>query len=192
MKKNKKPWYQYLWIFTVAYTILGFFNILFGWLGMICFILPVIIAILGGDKTYCNKYCGRSWLFDLLGNKCHLSRKKDIPAFIRSKWFRYGFLVFFMAMFANMVYLTYTVFAGANEMREVVTLLWSVKVFWHWAAPSAAIAPWIVQYAYGFYSLMLTSIILGLLTMFLFKPRSWCVYCPMGTMTQMICQAKNK
>jgi len=27
--------------------------------------------------------------------------------------------------------------------------------------------------------------------MVLFKPRSWCVYCPMGTMTQLICKARN-
>ena len=37
---------------------------------------------------------------------------------------------------------------------------------------------------------MLTSTVLGLATMALFKPRSWCVYCPMGTMTQLICKAK--
>ena len=24
------------------------------------------------------------------------------------------------------------------------------------------------------------------------QPRSWCVYCPMGTMTQLICKAKNR
>ena len=35
------------------------------------------------------------------------------------------------------------------------------------------------------------STILGFLTMLLFKPRSWCVYCPMGTMTQLICKARN-
>lgn len=39
---------------------------------------------------------------------------------------------------------------------------------------------------------MLTSTVLGLITMVLFKPRSWCVYCPMGTMTQLICKAKNR
>jgi len=27
--------------------------------------------------------------------------------------------------------------------------------------------------------------------MVLFKPRSWCVYCPMGTMTQLVCKARN-
>ena len=47
------------------------------------------------------------------------------------------------------------------------------------------------QFAFGFYSVMLTSTVLGLITMVLFKPRSWCVYCPMGTMTQLICKAKN-
>ena len=46
--------------------------------------------------------------------------------------------------------------------------------------------------AVGFYSVMLTSTVLGFVTMLLFKPRSWCVYCPMGTMTQLICKGKNK
>lgn len=27
---------------------------------------------------------------------------------------------------------------------------------------------------------------IGFATMILFKPRSWCVYCPMGTMTQLV------
>lgn len=34
--------------------------------------------------------------------------------------------------------------------------------------------------------------VLGFLTMVLFRPRSWCSYCPMGTMTQLICQLKHK
>lgn len=43
----------------------------------------------------------------------------------------------------------------------------------------------VAQFAFGFCSVMLTSTVLGLFTMVLFKPRSWCVYCPMGTMTQL-------
>ena len=50
--------------------------------------------------------------------------------------------------------------------------------------------PGVAQFAFGFYGVMLTSTVLGLITMVLFKPRSWCVYCPMGTMTQLICRAK--
>ena len=44
----KKHWYDYLWIVSLTYLILGFFNILFAWLGMIEFLLPLMLAIFGG------------------------------------------------------------------------------------------------------------------------------------------------
>lgn len=189
MTKTKK-WYDYMWIISATYLILGFFNILFAWIGLLCFFIPLLLAIFGGDKIYCNRFCGRGQLFDLLGNRLHLSRKKSIPKFLRSKWFRYGFLTFFMLMFCNMLFTTYLVFAGTQSLKEVVTLLWTLRLPWHWANHSTTIAPWVAQFAFGFYSVMLTSTVLGLFTMLLFQPRSWCVYCPMGTMTQLICKAK--
>ncbi|ENY8964185.1 TPA: 4Fe-4S binding protein [Clostridioides difficile] len=189
---NKKHWYDYLWIFSSIYLVLGFVNIIFAWIGLICFFVPLAISIVKGNKAYCNKYCGRGQLFNLLGNKLKLSRNRDIPKFIRSKWFRYGFLTFFMVMFANMLFSTYLVFEGSRNFKEVVTLLWTIKMPWQWAYHGTLVSPWVVQFAFGFYSVMLTSTVLGLITMILFKPRSWCVYCPMGTMTQMICKAKSK
>lgn len=191
MRKTKK-WYEYLWVFSSIYLVLGFVNILFAWLGMICFMLPLLISIIKGSKAYCNRYCGRGQLLDLLGNGLRLSRKKDIPPFIRSKWFRYGFLMFFLTMFSIMVYNTYLVFAGTRDLKEVVTLLWTFKLPWSWAHTIDAVSPWVAQFAFGFYSVMLTSTVLALITMVLFKPRSWCVYCPMGTMTQTICKIKSK
>ncbi|OYP36523.1 hypothetical protein CG709_05955, partial [Lachnotalea glycerini] len=106
MKTKKKNWYDYLWVLSTLYMVIGFFNILFAWLGMICFLVPLAISIINGNKIYCNKYCGRGQLFDLLGKQLKLSRKKDIPHFIRSNWFRYGFLIFFLMMFANMLFST--------------------------------------------------------------------------------------
>lgn len=186
----KRHWYDYLWIVSAVYLLLGLFNILFAWLGLICFIVPLLIAIIGGNKIYCNKYCGRGQLFELLGGKLGLSRKKAPPKFLRSKWFRYGFLAFFMTMFLLMIWNTYLVFAGAT-LKEAVTLLWVFKLPWNWTNTSF-VAPGVAQFAFGFYSVMLTSTVLGLITMILFKPRSWCVYCPMGTMTQGICQIKHR
>ena len=138
-KKGDRHWYDYLWIASMTYLILGFFNIMFAWLGLICFLVPLAISIVTGSKLYCNRYCGRGQLFSILGSKLHLSPGRPVPRWMKSKAFRYGFLIFF---------------------------------------------------AFGFYSVMLTSTILGLATMVLFRPRSWCVYCPMGTMTQMICKAR--
>lgn len=93
-------------------------------------------------------------------------------------------------MFGNMLFSTYLVFAGINSLREVVTLVWTFKVPWAWTNTSL-VAAGVAQFAFGFYSVMLTSTLLALGTMVLFKPRSWCVYCPMGTMTQAICKLRN-
>lgn len=186
-----KKWNQYFWIFSAVYLTLGFINILFAWIGLICFFTPLLLSIIGKGKMYCNSYCGRGQLFEVLGGRLKLSPNRNIPAFIRSKWFRYGFLTFFMTMFAVMLFSTYLVFKGASDLQEVVTLLWTIKLPWHWTNTSG-VSPWVAQFAFGFYSVMLTSTILGLITMFLFKPRSWCVYCPMGTMTQGISMLKYR
>ena len=50
-----KKWYDYLWIWSIVYFALGFFNILFAWLGMIDFLVPLVIAIFGGSKAFCNR-----------------------------------------------------------------------------------------------------------------------------------------
>ncbi|KAJ51276.1 polyferredoxin [Clostridium tetanomorphum] len=190
MTKNNKKVRDYLWIASLIYLFLGLFNIVFAWLGMICFLVPLFISIFGGGKAYCNNYCGRGQLLDIMGKKLKLSRNKRIPNFLRTKAFRYGFLMFFLVMFSIMIFNTYLVFAGNKELGEVITLLWIWKLPWNWVNTSF-VPSWIAQFAFGFYSLMLTSNILGVITMILYKPRSWCVYCPMGTMTQGICSLKN-
>lgn len=187
---NKKKWYDYLWIFSTLYLILGFFNILFAWLGLICFITPLAISLIKGNKAYCNKYCGRGQLFMLLGGRFGLSRKKNTPKWLISPWFRYGFLTFFLTMFVMMLWNTYLVFAGA-DLKQTVTLFWTFKVPWHWAYHGTLFSEGIAQFAFGFYSMMLTSTLLGFIAMILFKPRSWCAFCPMGTMTQTICKIKS-
>ena len=188
----KKHWYDYLWIATLVYLGLGFFNILFAWLGLLCFFIPLIMAVAGGTKGYCNRYCGRGQLFSLLGGRFGLSRRRDMPRWMKSKAFRYGFLIFFFVMFFQMLWTTWLVFAGASDLRQVVTLLWTFKLPWHWAYHGPLFHPGVAQFAFGFYSVMLTSTLLGFVTMLLFKPRSWCVYCPMGTMTQLICKARAR
>ena len=110
----------------------------------------------------------------------------------QSKWFRYGFLIFFLTMFGNMVFQTYLVAAGAASLREAIKLFWTFRVPWGWTYTAGTVADWVAQFSFGFYSLMLTSLLLGLIVMVLYKPRTWCSFCPMGTMTQGICKLKNK
>ena len=95
-------------------------------------------------------------------------------------------------MFGIMLFQTYLVAAGAESLREALKLLWTIRVPWGWTYEAGTVSDWIAQFAFGFYSLMLTSTIIGLAVMALFKPRTWCTFCPMGTMTQMICKLKAR
>ena len=168
MKNKKKASLDYMWIISITYFSLGFFNILFAWLGLLCFLTPIILATLRKGKSYCNK---------------------PMPKFLKSKLFRYGFLIFFMTMFLIMLFNTYLVFAGTRDLKEVLQIIWSFKL--PWKISNTDIFPlWVYQFALGFYSMMLTSTILGIITMILYKPKSWCVYCPIGTMTQLISKTK--
>ena len=190
--KRPRRWYDYLWIWTIIYFALGFFNIVFAWLGMIDFMVPVLIALFGGDKWFCNNLCGRGQLLTVLGEKKKLSRNRPAPGWISSKAFRYGFLVFFLTMFGNMLFQTWLVFSGAASLRQAVKLFWTFRVPWSFAYTPGLVPDWIAQYSFGFYSIMLTSTLIGLIVMALYRPRTWCSFCPMGTMTQLICRLKHR
>lgn len=192
MKQNKKKWYEYLWIWSLVYFSLGFFNILFAWLGLIDFIVPLVIAIVSGNKLFCNRFCGRGQLLNKLGAGLKLSRMKKTPRWLHSSYFRYGFLIFFLTMFSNMLFQTYLVASGANNLTEAIKLFWTIKLPWTWAYTAGTVPDWVAKFSFGFYSLMLTSTLIGLIVMLLYKPRTWCSFCPMGTMTQTICKLKNK
>lgn len=185
---NKK-WSDYLWIGELLFFALSFFNVLFAWLGMIFFVTPLLFAIIGKNKAYCNHYCGRGQLFNLIGSRIKISKSRPAPKFLRSKWFRYGFLIFFMTMFGQMVFGTYKVFTGMS-LQEVVSLFWTFKLPWQFIDVSI-VSPWVAQFAFGFFSLMLTSSLLGMISLLFYRPRTFCVFCPMGTMTQGICQLRN-
>lgn len=189
---KNSSWSEKIWILSLIYFFLGFVNILFAWVGLLCFFIPIIISVFGGGKAFCNSYCGRGQFFRLMEGRFCFSRNRDIPSFLLSRWFRYGFLVFFTVMFLNMLFATWAVFSGSGNLNETLRLFWTFDVPWHWANKAGNSVPsWALQFAFGFYSLMVTSFLLGIGTMFLYKPRSWCVYCPMGTATQMICKIRN-
>ena len=122
-----------------------------------------------------------------------LSRRKDIPGWMKSKAFRYGFLAFFFAhVLSDAVEHLSGVRRGAGPPPGGHPAVDLPSCPGTGPTTARLFHPGVAQFAFGFYSVMLTSTVLGLITMVLFKPRSWCVYCPMGTMTQLICKAKAR
>lgn len=161
-KQKKKRWSDYLWIVSATYFTLGFFNIVFAWLGVICFLIPLLIAVFGGSKAYCNNYCGRGQLFLQIGNTLGWSRKKVAPRWLSSKWFRNTFLIFFLFFFVQMLFLTVHVAMGAASLHETIHLLWTLYALGIGHTPQ--------QLNPGWHSLPLGS-------MALCSPRSLWVFC---------------
>lgn len=191
MKKNK--WYSYMWIWTILYFVLGFFNIFFAWLGLIDFTIPLVIAVVRKNKWWCSNMCGRGELLTLLGDKIKGKNKcqRTAPKWLHSKPFKYGFLTFFLTMFGNMIVQTVLVAKGAKELKTFVKLFWTFNVPWHWAYVEGVFPAWAARFAYGFYSTMLSSTIIAVILMFIYRSRTWCTFCPMGTMTSTICSVKK-
>ena len=176
-----------MWLWPILYFVLGFFNILFAWLGIIEFALPLLFALFGGNKYFCNKLCGRGQLFSLLKKK-----GRPAPRWLSSRFFRYAFLTFFMIMFSNVIYQTWLVYGGVSSLKETVKILWTFNVPFSWAYTARSASDWVAQFSFGLYGLMLTSEIIGIIVMIFFRPRTWCTFCPMGTLTQVICELKSR
>ena len=51
MKKKRS---DYLWIASLLYLFLGLFHILFAWVGLICFVVPVLLGVGKGERCYCS------------------------------------------------------------------------------------------------------------------------------------------
>ena len=75
---------------------------------------------------------------------------------------------------------------------RLIKLFWTFRVPWSWTYTGGTVADWVAQFSFGFYSLMLTSLLLGLIVMVLYKPRTWCAFCPMGTHDAGYLQAEKQ
>ena len=103
-------------------------------------LVPLGIAIFGENKFFCKYLCGRGQLFSKLGGDLKCSRNKPILRWVSSKWFGYGFLIFFLTMFGNMVFQTYLVCAGASSLREAIKRFRNFRVPWGWTYTAGTVA----------------------------------------------------
>ena len=113
---KSRHWYHYLWIWSIIYFSLGFVNILFAWLGLINFCLPLLFAIIGGNKLFCNRYCDRGQFLRFFVSQAGLSRRHAMPAFLHSTVFRVLFMAFFLAMFGSALWTTWLVAGGVASV----------------------------------------------------------------------------
>ena len=187
---KKARWHDWLWTALVVFLALSIYNALFAWLALLFMALPLLFTLFGGNKAFCNKYCPRGQFYQFVGGKLKATLGRKPPAFFRARWFRYAVVVLFAVKFTFTLYGTFTATAEASSYANR-----SLSVFMDkpWTAGESFLAsPASIHFAFAMADFMLGLTGVGLLIMFLYRPRTWCVICPMGTVTQVMCRIRHR
>ncbi|HSH35855.1 4Fe-4S binding protein [Schnuerera sp.] len=146
---------KYGWIFTVLVAIGGLWEPKLGLL---------VIFIMAGLTTtsfftgryWCGNFCPHGSLFDRITMPISLNKK--IPQFLKSKFMVTGFFLFFMYNFS----------------RKVI----NVSKFW-------GTYDFFDKLGFVFVTTYLMVLVTGGLFAILVNPRTWCQFCPMGTIQKL-------
>lgn len=181
LKNNK-----YLFIFNVLYFALGFVNIHFALLGLICMILPLYLLVKTKKKTYCQGYCPRANLYTKTGKITSKISGKTPLYFIKGnmKWIMltyFGISLFFIIM--STVRVAAGLMPPLEELRYLIVFRVPFKIPQLYEIN--AFLPWITHMSYRFYSMMMTTTTIGLVLALIYKPRTWCTICPISTISDV-------
>lgn len=172
-----------LWVVTIGLFLLSFINIAFMALGIICFIIPFVQYLKYKDQIWCKYYCPRGGFFTKGFKKIGL--KKPLPKWLRQEKLKemviYYFIInlSFIAMSSIMVFLNRI--PPIEELRLLIVIGTSLKI------PQLfplELPPLLLHFSYRMLSVMVTSISIGSILGFIYAPRTWCVICPVMTLTR--------
>lgn len=184
MNKIKKSYQNSLFFITILFFLLSIVNISLAALGIVCFIIPFVQYAIYKDKVWCKFYCPRAGLFNRLLSK--ISLKKKLPKFMTGNRIKKGVLIYFCINMFFVIMSTIMVSIGRIAPLEELRLLIIFRVpivlpqLMYISAPD-----FIVHFGYRIYSVMLTSTIVGLILGFIYRPRTWCIICPVQTITSI-------
>ena len=149
-----------LYWIIIAYIILGWFFPVIGLLAIICMIGPVVTSIFKG-RWWCGHVCPRGNMYDRLLSK--YSPHRPIPKFVRT----FGFRLF-------MVFFIFTMFG-----IQLSFVPWSEGGLPMWAGIGKV-----------FWTIIVMTTIVGVTLSFIYAPRTWCSFCPMGTISNWVAPKK--
>ena len=146
---------KYAWIYTVLVALGGLWFPKLG-LTVPLIILGLTISSLFMGKYWCGNICAHGSLFDAV--LLPFSKNKAFPKIMKNRYF------------ISLIFL----FFGFNITRRMLMLqdFWGRASFWD-------------QLGMIFVGTYLVVTILGSLLGVFFAPRTWCTFCPMGTIQRL-------
>jgi len=146
---------RYAWLFTLLVAFGGLIEPKLGLLVIFIMAGLTITAFFEG-RYWCGNICPHGSLFDIIF--LPVSRNVKIPAFLKSKYFIVAFFVLFMFTFTRRV---------LNVIK-----LWGTYDF-------------LDRLGFVFVSTYFMVLIVGGILATFINPRTWCQFCPMGTMQKL-------
>ncbi|MCX7920611.1 MAG: 4Fe-4S binding protein [Clostridia bacterium] len=104
MDKIKKNIHKWVWVLLVVYCVVGIFYPSIGVAALICMLAPSIAAIFKG-RIWCGNFCPRGSFNDTILSK--ISKRKNVPEFLKTTWFKLVFLTVLMGAFAFQIVLVW-------------------------------------------------------------------------------------
>lgn len=178
---ERHDWQKSLFWITLTYFALGFVNIVFALLGLVCFTMPFYLDKRYKRKVWCQQICPRAGLFSVAFSKIGLH--KPMPKWLRDgrgrKWvLRYFTMnIFFATMSTIMVSLGRIAPIAQVRFLIVFGLPWKLPQLLNLNVPAN-----VLHVSYRVFSMMFTSTIVGLILAFIYAPRSWCAICPINSL----------
>ncbi|MBH1939392.1 4Fe-4S binding protein [Mobilitalea sibirica] len=187
MRNNK-----YLYLITITYFALGFVNIHFALLGLICMAIPFYLLQKNKKKTWCQGYCPRASLYTTVGK--HKKNSRKTPVYFTKGNMKKIVLAYFFVSLTVILMSTLGVAIGRIPPMDYLRflLVFKLPVDLPQIIEITNLAPWVTHLAYRFYSMMMTTSILGLLLALIYKPRTWCTICPVGTLSDEYLKSRKK
>lgn len=102
-------------------------------------------------------------------------------------------LTYFSINFFMICLSTLMVFLDKRDPIEKVRFLMALQLPWNMPnLLDIGVMPyWVVHLGFRVYSMMFTTMIIGLLIGYLYRARTWCAICPMGTLSSLALRKQN-
>jgi hypothetical protein len=188
----KRNWINYLFVLTLLFFTLGFVNIIFAWLALVCLILPFILLAKDKKKTWCQKCCPRSNLFSKMFQGRSLTGKPGPDWLVKGKgkWILLAYFSF------NLFVITMsTIRVSMDLMEPLERVRFLIAFILPWEMPQllsfGSVPDWVLHLSFRLYSMMFTTVVLGLVLGWLFYPRTWCRVCPINTVSDITLNRMN-
>lgn len=179
--------HKYLFLITLTFFALGFVNIHFSLTAIICMTLPIILLLKDRKKTWCQGYCPRASLYSTCGKSKKWNSLRSPRFFIEGKM-KWIMLIYFGISLTVILMSTIGVARGMRPAMEYLRFFIIIPIPYKMPQllDMLEFAPWLTHLSYRFYSMMMTTTVLGLILALIYKPRTWCTICPISTVSDVI------